>query len=296
MVRRFLIICFIILVLLQFSALGSEAQDKQLNELYIVVNNIDYTNNILYADVEIHVFLEAANEFSYIILPIAYSSVDEFFIETSSERNTILSGYLDGNGSYVIQIAPLNKQAEYFLTIKNIRLPVFPTSNERSFGYYAFTSYDIKGDVSYYNKNLVVINRIYVSNTNVLRTEPAATREDDRNMLMFPINNESYDVKVFLAKQAINNGFIAVLIVIGITLVTGFIPAIIKKDYDELLKRRVKIIIPVSVIGLALLITVFVLYIPNEYRNDLTFLSIYWGLLGIIIGVIARTLIVICKP
>lgn len=202
------------LLLLSFNFMEVHAEE-QLNDIYIDVKDIDYDNYFLNADIKIHLNIKANDEFTYLILPIKYNSNMDFYIEPTSQKETILSGYLERDGNFIAQFLPLNQDAEYFLTFINVHIPINAASNSEAFGYYSFSFDSINEDISIYENNLATINSIHITDNNMSYSIPNAMQESNKNSLLFSCTGVPYDILVYVSKQTKKpNYFLPIMIAI----------------------------------------------------------------------------------
>lgn len=173
----------LIFLSLSFCSIKVYAED-QPNDIYIEVKNIDYTNYFLNADIKINLNIEASSEFTYLVLPIKNNSNMNFYIEPNSKKETILFGYLERDGSFIAQFSPSNQSAKYFLTLKDVQIPITVASDNEAFGYYTFSFDNINEDISNYKNSLVTINSIHINDSHMLYSMPNAIQEHDKNSLL----------------------------------------------------------------------------------------------------------------
>lgn len=188
------------LLLLSFDFIEVHAEE-QSNDIYIDVKDVDYDNYFVNADIKIHLNIEANNEFAYLILPIKYNPSMNLYIEPNSQKETILSGYLERDGNFIAQFLPLNQDAEYFLTFINVHILINATSDTEVFGYYSFSFESINEDISNYKKNLATIDSIHINDKNMLYSLPNAMQESNKNSLLFSCTDDSYDILIYISKQ-----------------------------------------------------------------------------------------------
>lgn len=279
-----------ILFLLSFFLLTVNvyAQDEQLNDVYIEVKNVDYTNFLLNVDVKIHLNLEPNEEYTYLILPIRYNSNIKIFFEPNSEKGTVLTGYLGMGGNFIAQFSPTNKNAEYYLTFTNVQIPINETSDTEAFGYYSFSFYSICEDISKYSSDLVPIDRIHISDNNLLYSHPNAIQEHNKNSLLFSFEDIPYDILIYISKQSTNTNII-LPIIIGISAVILGALSSLGLGIDARIQNHIKykhLFRASSVLLIIVQIAFFCLYIyPKKYYNDLTFMSTISTLFGATIGI-----------
>lgn len=281
-------VCILFLLSFFLLTVNVYAQDEQLNDVYIEVKNVDYTNFLLNVDVKIHLNIESNEEYTYLILPIKYNSNIKFFVEPNSEKGTVLTGYLGRDGNFIAQFSPTNKNAEYYLTFTNVQIPINETSDTESFGYYSFSYYSICEDISEYSADLVPIDRIHISDNNLLYSSPNAIQEHGKNSLLFSFEDIPYDIFIYIAKQSTNTN-IVLPIIIGISaMIIGALSSL-GLGIDVRIQNYIKYkhyFRTFSLLFIIAQIAFFCLYIcPQKYYNDLTFMSTISTLFGATIGI-----------
>lgn len=277
----------LIFLSLSFCSIKVYAED-QPNDIYIEVKNIDYTNYFLNADIKINLNIEASSEFTYLVLPIKNNSNMNFYIEPNSKKETILFGYLERDGSFIAQFSPSNQSAKYFLTLKDVQIPITVASDNEAFGYYTFSFDNINEDISNYKNSLVTINSIHINDSHMLYSMPNAIQEHDKNSLLFSCPNNQYDILIYVSKQTKKPNYILPILIAILTITTG-IGSGLSSAKVKLIRKYIKFKIlfrlsSIIVLVIQILIFIYIIY-PNGYYNDLTFMSVISGFFGTTLGI-----------
>lgn len=279
-------ICILFLLSFMFFTIDAHAQNESLNEIYIEVKSVDYSNYLLYADVKVNLNLNACDNFLYLILPISYNSNIHFYIDPESKKETILSGYLGRDGNFIAQFPPSDQSSEYFLTFTDVQIPINETSNSESYGYYSFSFDNINEDITNYKYNLILIDKIHITDNNHLYAEPNAVQES-KNSLLFTFIDTPYNILIYISRQPTNTNFL-VPIVVGISAAILGIIASLGAGIDARIKKCIKYkkllrIVSLAVIIFEVIFFYFCIYL-NGYYNDLTVLTTMSTLFGVSIA------------
>lgn len=283
------------LLLLSFDFIEVHAEE-QSNDIYIDVKDVDYDNYFVNADIKIHLNIEANNEFTYLILPIKYNPNMNLYIEPNSQKETILSGYLERDGNFIAQFLPLNQDAEYFLTFINVHIPINATSDTEAFGYYSFSFKSINEDISNYRKNLATIDSIHINDNNMLNSWPNAMQESNKNSLLFSCTDVSYDILIYISKQTKKTNYFLPILIAIVSIPIGLLAGLnsgVGKFINKYIKYRICFrLFAILLTIIPICIFYFFIY-PNNYYNDFTFMniiSIFWGtILGISVSIFTNT-------
>lgn len=283
------------LLLLSFDSMEVHAEE-QSNDIYIDVKDIDYDNYFLNADIQIHLNIKANDEFTYLILPIKNNPSMDFHIEPYSQKETILSGYLEQNGNFIAQFLPLTHDAEYFLTFINAQIPINAASDNEAFGYYSFSFDSINEDISNYENNLVTIDSIHITDNNMLYSLPNAMQENGKNSLLFSCADVPYNILIYVSKQTKKPNYFLPIMIAIFSIPIGLLAGL-NSGVEKFIKKYIKYRIWLRLFAILLTIIpicIFYFFIyPNEYYNDFTFtniISVFWGtILGISVAIFTNT-------
>lgn len=168
--------------------------DNDTNSISIKTKRVDYYNRILYADIKIHLKLDANEESLYLILPIRESPGMSVNIEHNSNR-TILSGFLGGGDYCIIQFLPDTESGEILISLVNVQFTIYVSLDEESFGSYELSFSKTKDNIPEYINSFIGIDEIRIIGENILYTKPDELRQG--NAFVFDSDAENISVYIF---------------------------------------------------------------------------------------------------
>jgi len=276
-----------------YYAYASEVEPQ--NTMSIEVKSIDSTFEFIAVDVEVALFLPSGEGSRHLVLPFKYNQSIGFFIEPKSTNNTLLSGFLNGGyGNFLIQIELMDKPSEIHITIKNVRLPIMPTSDPDSLGYYSIPLNSIIEGFSDYVDSMIYIDRTRLKDERLVLSrflidQPNAVVGSEKHTVELDIDQGGYAIIAFISKEMTGktSWILSILITIAGTLlgiVAGFSIDLDKRIAAAKIWVRNTLRVGCLLFLIGQIVLFFVFTLPTGNYNELSFMSLMSTLFGASIG------------
>ncbi len=270
----------ILVLLLLFGYLNSVDVYGQTNQLdtnkstiLVESKRIDYDNALLYANIKIQLELAAKEESVYLILPINETPGLDFYVEPDNYKRTILSGYLEDTGYFVVEILPYPQSGTLNLTLNNVMFSIKETSDEESFGYYELFFGKTKETSFIPSSSIISVDEIRIKDDNVLFTKPASNYID-KNIIC--LSSSDVDTSIFISKNQSDKRVRSIIIFITLALfiAPGLIAIPNTKYISNSIRKHKKLHVPAGILSIMLFIGTVIAYvfifIPTNFFDDTT--------------------------
>jgi len=274
-------ICALIFLFALFLEDAAFASDENHNNIFIDITNVDYDSNIVTANIKVSIIQNSGEGLTYLLLPFGSNPDIMFFIEPNSTSNTILSGYLNNYGDFIVQIPLLPQKAYYYFTFFNVHFSLHTTSDNDSSGYYRIALNESHTFLANQYDNLVQFGTLRINDKNVSYTQPNAIRENDRS-LVFNFPEMPCEIFVFLMNPSDNINILLPIIAGVAAILLSFLASFSLLGIDSIMKTikkykaffRILSVVPVVA-------SIIFFWIFRENYGDTVFITAICTIFGI---------------